>query len=305
MDKSPEAFRTISEVAEVLDTPAHVLRFWETRFPQIRPVKRAGGRRYYRPSDVALLSGIKRLLHEEGLTIRGVQKILREQGIRHVSGLHEPEPGDAALEAAIRGRMEPPDTGNDLSPEHAASATAEALEAALEPARGAEILHFPQEIAAVAPAAPLRDPETPETATTAEGSPTMPDQPPPVSPTEEAPPPSIRRRIIRNAPYQPDLFGSAAEPELPLVEEALVPEPPQPAAEPAARPVEQAPVSAAPVPEQPAGIPARKHRPATTLAGRLRALPHGNLQRKKTELRSISARIALLREKLRGDGSAL
>jgi DNA-binding transcriptional MerR regulator len=90
MDKSPDAFRTISEVAEVLDTPAHVLRFWESRFPQIRPVKRAGGRRYYRPSDVALLTGIKRLLHNEGLTIRGVQKILRDQGVRHVAGLIDP-----------------------------------------------------------------------------------------------------------------------------------------------------------------------------------------------------------------------
>lgn len=87
MDKSPDAFRTISEVAESLDTPAHVLRFWESRFPQIKPVKRAGGRRYYRPADVALLTGIKRLLHDEGLTIRGVQKILRDQGVRHVAGL--------------------------------------------------------------------------------------------------------------------------------------------------------------------------------------------------------------------------
>ncbi|MFN3281556.1 MAG: MerR family transcriptional regulator [Tabrizicola sp.] len=87
MDKSPEAFRTISEVAEQLDTPAHVLRFWESRFPQIKPVKRAGGRRYYRPSDVALLTGIKQLLHEQGLTIRGVQKILREHGVRQVAGL--------------------------------------------------------------------------------------------------------------------------------------------------------------------------------------------------------------------------
>lgn len=89
MDKSPDAFRTISEVADVLETPAHVLRFWESRFPQIRPVKRAGGRRYYRPSDVALLAGIKRLLHDEGLTIRGVQKILRDQGVRHVAGLSD------------------------------------------------------------------------------------------------------------------------------------------------------------------------------------------------------------------------
>ena len=87
MDKSPDAFRTISEVAEHLDTPAHVLRFWESRFPQIKPVKRAGGRRYYRPTDVALLTGIKRLLHEEGLTIRGVQKILRDHGVRQVAGL--------------------------------------------------------------------------------------------------------------------------------------------------------------------------------------------------------------------------
>ena len=87
MDKSPDAFRTISEVAESLETPAHVLRFWESRFPQIKPVKRAGGRRYYRPADVALLGGIRHLLHDEGMTIRGVQKILREQGVRHVAAL--------------------------------------------------------------------------------------------------------------------------------------------------------------------------------------------------------------------------
>lgn len=85
MEKSPDAFRTISEVADHLETPAHVLRFWESRFPQIKPVKRAGGRRYYRPSDVALLAGIKRLLHDEGMTIRGVQKMLREQGVRQVA----------------------------------------------------------------------------------------------------------------------------------------------------------------------------------------------------------------------------
>lgn len=105
MEKSPEAFRTISEVADLLDTPAHVLRFWESRFPQIRPVKRAGGRRYYRPGDVSLLAGIKKLLHDDGLTIRGVQKILREQGIRHVSGLGAPLPdpipgAEVVIEAA-------------------------------------------------------------------------------------------------------------------------------------------------------------------------------------------------------------
>lgn len=85
--KSAEAFRTISEVAVELDLPQHVLRFWEGRFPQVHPMKRAGGRRYYRPEDVDLLRGIHKLLYGEGLTIRGVQKILREQGVRYVAQL--------------------------------------------------------------------------------------------------------------------------------------------------------------------------------------------------------------------------
>lgn len=89
MSKSADAFRTISEVAEWLDTPAHVLRFWESKFTQVKPVKRAGGRRYYRPADMRLLGGIKKLLHDDGLTIKGAQKVLREQGIRHVSSLCE------------------------------------------------------------------------------------------------------------------------------------------------------------------------------------------------------------------------
>lgn len=87
MAKSPKAFRTISEVSDWLETPAHVLRFWESRFSQIKPVKRAGGRRYYRPNDMQLLGGIKRLLHDDGLTIKGVQKILREQGVKYVASL--------------------------------------------------------------------------------------------------------------------------------------------------------------------------------------------------------------------------
>ena len=85
MDKSADAFRTISEVAEELDLPQHVLRFWETRFPQIKPLKRGGGRRYYRPDDVELLRAIKDLLYGEGYTIKGVQKLLREQGAAAVA----------------------------------------------------------------------------------------------------------------------------------------------------------------------------------------------------------------------------
>lgn len=87
MSKSAEAFRTIGEVAEELDVPKHVLRFWEGKFPQIRPMKRGGGRRYYRPEDMELLRGIRHLLHAEGYTIKGVQKILREQGIDQVKTL--------------------------------------------------------------------------------------------------------------------------------------------------------------------------------------------------------------------------
>ncbi len=90
MGKSPDAFRTISEVADWLGIQAHVLRFWESKFTQVRPVKRAGGRRYYRPGDMLLLGGIKQLLHEDGLTIKGVQKILREEGMSHVAAMSQP-----------------------------------------------------------------------------------------------------------------------------------------------------------------------------------------------------------------------
>ncbi|MBS0472023.1 MAG: MerR family transcriptional regulator [Proteobacteria bacterium] len=89
--KSPDAFRTISEVADELDVPQHVLRFWEGRFSQIKPVKRAGGRRYYRPEDVDLLRGIRALLYVDGFTIKGVQKILREKGLRHVADVGRAE----------------------------------------------------------------------------------------------------------------------------------------------------------------------------------------------------------------------
>jgi len=85
--KDPEAFRTISEVADELDLPQHVLRFWETRFRDIRPMKRGGGRRYYRPDDIDLLRGVRHLLYGEGYTIRGVQRILAEQGVKFVQAV--------------------------------------------------------------------------------------------------------------------------------------------------------------------------------------------------------------------------
>ncbi|MGJ8617444.1 MAG: MerR family transcriptional regulator [Sulfitobacter sp.] len=90
MAKSPDAFRTISEVADWLGIQAHVLRFWESKFTQVKPIKRAGGRRYYRPADMLLLGGIKKLLHDDGLTIKGVQKILREEGMSYVVDMSAP-----------------------------------------------------------------------------------------------------------------------------------------------------------------------------------------------------------------------
>lgn len=134
LSKSADAFRTISEVAQELDLPQHVLRFWETRFSQIKPMKRGGGRRYYRPDDVELLRGIKHLLYGEGYTIKGVQRILKEQGVRHVimsvhggeTEVDNPDPAipahmDAALHSAEPSRLEvsrpplvmPPHTSQD------------------------------------------------------------------------------------------------------------------------------------------------------------------------------------------------
>jgi len=103
MDKSPDAFRTISEVAEDLDLPQHVLRFWETRFNQIKPMKRGGGRRYYRPQDVELIKGIRHMLYDQGYTIKGVQKLLRENGNQFLIAIGS---GDRAAVEAIAQRKQ-------------------------------------------------------------------------------------------------------------------------------------------------------------------------------------------------------
>ena len=107
MSKSADAFRTISEVAEWLDLPTHVLRFWESKFSQIKPVKRAGGRRYYRPRDMQLVGGLKKLLHDDGMTIRGAQKLLKENGVQHVIDLSPP------LEAGLEAEIVPTETATE------------------------------------------------------------------------------------------------------------------------------------------------------------------------------------------------
>lgn len=125
MDKSPDAFRTISEVAEDLDLPQHVLRFWETRFSQIKPLKRGGGRRYYRPDDVDLLRGIRHLLYGKGYTIKGVQRIIKDEGVRFVQAAWKdgaPSPPAAAADA------------DDLPSPHTQAAAVEAKATAVAPA---------------------------------------------------------------------------------------------------------------------------------------------------------------------------
>ena len=108
MPKSPDAFRTISEVADWLGVQAHVLRFWESKFSQVKPIKRAGGRRYYRPADMLLLGGLKKILHEDGLTIKGAQKLLREKGVSFVA--EQSQPLDDLTSAVIEGTAEEVET---------------------------------------------------------------------------------------------------------------------------------------------------------------------------------------------------
>ena len=125
--KSDRAFRTIGEVSDSLDVAQHVLRFWETKFTQIRPLKRGGRRRYYRPEDIVLLRGLRALLYEDGYTIRGVQKLLREGGVR----ILQERAGGVAPEAPADPEPEPPEDGDPRRAE------LEALLRELEDLRGA------------------------------------------------------------------------------------------------------------------------------------------------------------------------
>lgn len=191
MAKSRDAFRTISEVADWLDTPAHVLRFWESKFSQVRPVKRAGGRRYYRPDDMRLLGGIKILLHERGLTIKGVQKLLREDGVASVTALVPDIIAEDASGAILPMRdvtpvevaPQPPEISPEPTPEPASEP---APEPDAEPAGAAPVPSWlrPSEDAAPAPADP--SPAQPGLfQSTAAQAPEAPDETPSEPPTDD------------------------------------------------------------------------------------------------------------------------
>jgi DNA-binding transcriptional MerR regulator len=136
-NKRPAVFRTIGEVAEDLDLPAHVLRFWESKFPQLKPLKRGGGRRYYRPEDIALLSRIRECLYHEGYTIRGVQKLLAE-GTLGVVVADVPEPSLFPLSPIPQQRVapRPARSARRAAQEPGPAGPSETQRAALEEARG-------------------------------------------------------------------------------------------------------------------------------------------------------------------------
>jgi len=286
MTKSPDAFRTISEVADELETPAHVLRFWESRFPQIRPVKRAGGRRYYRPADVALLTGIKHLLHNEGMTIRGVQKILREQGVRHVAGLSgAPVPDDidldaeAALEAALASNFGLVDA-DDIEPEQAETATVVALETALRRS-DAPLPTTPAEVIAVFPAA--------APVATLVAAPVAVAEPVPEAPFHAVE--DDGGDAVIDAPAQPALFQPSLFPEIETAKPRR-PREPAPMAEPSAAIAVDSPPAA-----QPAETP--------SLIARLRALPPLALRPRHAEAAALRDRASALHDRLQAAPGAI
>jgi DNA-binding transcriptional MerR regulator len=148
LNKSPDAFRTISEAAEELDLPQHVLRFWETRFAQIKPMKRGGGRRYYRPADVDLLKGIRHLLYDKGFTIRGVQRILREQGIPHVVAVGRGEIEAVPQTSPHQEAEAPPAGGKGKAAEATKAVVAPPPQAGLSEAQAKELRLAMEDLAA-------------------------------------------------------------------------------------------------------------------------------------------------------------
>lgn len=164
MAKSKDAFRTISEVADWLETQPHVLRFWESKFSQVRPVKRAGGRRYYRPADMQLLGGIKTLLHDDGMTIKGVQKLLREKGIKEISALSRPLDDELVEEAEAVEIVETAVEEKHMLPEDIFEDVAKAEEESIAEKEQAQMTEAMDAPAPKAEPEPAQEPETVEAA---------------------------------------------------------------------------------------------------------------------------------------------
>ncbi|MCC0075305.1 MAG: MerR family transcriptional regulator [Rhodobacter sp.] len=279
MKKAPDAFRTISEVSEILETPAHVLRFWESKFYQIRPVKRAGGRRYYRPDDVALINGIRVLLQDQGMTIRGVQRILQEQGVKHVAGLGSPLPLD------------------DLGDDDTGMRDADAVDGIdVDAIEDAEIVTEEADLFAGAVVTPLAPEEHAPVDAPAPDIETVIDEAAPAAPAEpefEASQPDLAAVDANGAPEDEDVMSESetlAPPEVEAVEPegTLAAREPAVAEKPAAPAVDQAPdmteVSAAD--------------DSVRLARTLRGMPRGSLGRRRDSLDILARRIDTLLERM-------
>ncbi len=237
MVKSPDAFRTISEVADWLGIQAHVLRFWESKFTQVKPIKRAGGRRYYRPADMLLLGGIKKLLHDDGLTIKGVQKILREEGMTHVSSLSAPldeldfaEPRPAPKPDIIR-----PETGVVLNFGGAKSDAVPEADVSDEDAEEAEPAADLDENAL-----PVKEPASAAEATPVEEAPKAPEAAPVAVPRRSPVPPADDHPRATPDPLAP---SDSATPDAPQLDE--------PAADAAVEPAPAMSVPSKPEPSEP------------------------------------------------------
>lgn len=290
MSKSPQAFRTIREVADWLDVAAHVLRFWESKFPQIKPVKRAGGRRYYRPGDMELVGGIKVLLHDQGMTIKGVQNMLASEGIARVSQLAPPLDEDATPSEASEVDLWEAEL-NALEASDAAEERRESRDAAqpelfdLAP----EPLPIEQE--------PVEAPD-PEAAVEAEIVPDALADPAP-EPEDEAE--SVEAQAEITASPEPDsapLPEPEVVPEAPEIAEPAPVAEPQPAVEPAA--VEH---SADPIPADPPSIDPAPHEPPKPAApppamGVLMAELAARQKAAPESLVPVQARLAALQSRL-------
>lgn len=225
MPKSPDAFRTISEVADWLGVQAHVLRFWESKFAQVKPVKRAGGRRYYRPADMQLLGGIKKLLHDDGLTIKGAQKIIREQGVAEVSLLSPPldANGPGSTEAEPAGATIVRFTGRGEGEDQSVAAPAEPAEPGPQEAPMAA-QPGPAQGDAEAPAPAGGDPARPDPDPPAEAQPAGDD--PGETPATETAPAEAAETAPADTPPQPAASpetGPASAPAEPESEAARLP----------------------------------------------------------------------------------
>jgi DNA-binding transcriptional MerR regulator len=287
MEKSPDAFRTISEVADWLGVPTHVLRFWESRFPQVKPVKRAGGRRYYRPADMMLLGGIKTLLHDDGLTIRGVQKMLREEGVRHVSSFSQPLDAVFPLRDVTPAEEEvaPGPMALDVEPEPLDNVVPMTAAAPGMPAAPDEEVSSPtpeQERLVLAGQVPDHD-------SAAEDRHAPPEEPQPeadvaTAEDEKLPEFSFLRRghVASEEPSspadasQPDLFATRRAPEPPDVPRPRIPATPE--------------VPATDAADDDAATPAFPGLAARLLAGRVR-VDHAAIARAAADLRALRARL--------------